>query len=146
MKSILAEGHSTLAGHMSQLMANGTITANRIYGVQHNKKKAKRMGMQGMAEGKTGSGSNKPGIGKNAPGASRTEVSDSNNGAVLQTKMPKTATQNLSAPKGTSKFVQAFEAAKKSIAIQTSTESRSKAGGAKPTKSPTAKTKGAGVD
>lgn len=134
----------TLSAHMSQMMADGRITDGRIYGVQHNKKKAKRTGMQGMPGSQTGSGSNKPMMGKDAPGESRTDQEDVNNGALLKTKKPKVKKPNLVAPKKVSAFVKAFQAAKNSIHV--STNSKAVASGAKPTKGSTAKTKGAGVD
>lgn len=142
MKSILAEGKSTLAGHISSLMLNGTITADKVYGVQSGKKKAKRTGMQGFPGTKGGNTTNKPLTGNST--GTKPSKSDVNKGAVLKAGMPKTEVQNLAAPKKTSKFVMAFEAAKKSL--HTSTDSRAKAGGARPTKSPNASTKGAGVD
>ena len=133
---------STLAKHVSQLMADGRITDGRIYGVQHNKKKAKRMTGQGEAGTNTGSGKNKPMFGNKGEKMDKDE--QVNQGAVLKAKNPKVKALSLGTPKNVSKFVKAYLAAKNSL--HTSTDSRAKAAGAKPTKGSTAKTKGAGVD
>ena len=133
---------STLAGHLSQLMLDGRITANRVYGIQSPPKKAKRTGVQGAAGTNTGSGKNKPLLGNATK--TKTSKADVNQGAVLQTKMPKVDSAPPGKPQRVSPFMKAFVAAKNSL--NTSTDSRAKAAGAKPTKGSTAKTKGAGVD
>lgn len=133
----------TLAGHLSQLMLDGRVTDNRVYGVQApHKKKGKRTGMQGAAGTNTGSGKNKPLMG--AATGVKPSKADVNQGAVLQTKMPKVGAAVSGKPKLRSPFQQAYSDAKN--ALNTSTDSRAKAAGAKPTKGSTAKTKGAGVD
>jgi len=134
---------SVLASHVAQLMKDGRITDGRIYGTQHthlHKKKMLRSGVQGVAGTKTGSGSNKPAVGE-ASGKQRQTV---NQGAVLVAGKPKTGGFSVTTPKGVSAFMKAFIAAKNSL--HTSTDSRAKAGGAKPMKGSTARTPGAGVD
>ena len=103
------------------------------------------MGVQGVAGSKTGSGSNKPLVGKDAPNSNRTDKKDVQESLNLKaTSKPKSDPAKPGKPKNISPLMRAFLAAKKSLA--TSTDSKAAAGGAKATKSPNAKTKGAGVD
>lgn len=129
----------SLQAHVSHGMVNGQIINGRINGVQTYKGKVKRTGMQGMAGTNTGSGkANKALLGNaHPPITTRGKLPP-----VLIAGLPKQAAQNLGKPK--SKFVMAFEAAKNSLNI--STDSRAKAGGARPTKASTPSTKGAGID
>ncbi len=130
---------STLESHMSVMAQLGRLTNGRINGVQSRGTKPKRMGVQGVAGTKTGSGSNKPAIGNGGKsrGASSAQP-------VLPTKLPKVVAPNLAAPKRTSAFIRAFEAAKQSLQI--STDSRAAKGGAKAKKGSTASSVGAGID
>ena len=126
----------TLESHMTGMLING-----KINGVQSLKSRKIRTGMQGMAGSNTGSGkANKALQGNAAP-------PNSNRGktpAVLVAGMPKMDNSSLGQPKNTSKFVQAFQAAKNFIEI--STNSKAAAAGAKATKASTASTFGAGLD
>lgn len=131
-----------LASRISAATLDGQISRGKIRGVIHTKRSPKRTGSQGEAGTNTGSGKfNSAVAGTAGKGKARTSVSAQ---PVLATNLPKKHAEPgpMGPPK--SKFVLAFEAAKKTHQI--STNSRAAASGARKTSSPSASSTGAGID
>ena len=134
---------NALSAHISAATLNGQIIAGKVNGVVRIKGKGKRMGMQGAAGSNTGSkDAAKATLGNASVGFKARKTVKAQ--PVLKAGMPKVVTPPVTKPK--SKFVLAFEAAKRAQHVQISNESRSRAAGAKATKSPTASSPGAGID